>query len=153
MKPSTSLISFITTQVLCILAKAHIDADRAALEAECGGLGVMEWNLDELPQGTNITNLRKCREHPTTIAEQRLYLHKRSCRSKDEDTQYGCADGWCWKTNCDTKKESGHWCWLAYEGGHGDWTSCGHSEDCRWSYDNDNVKCGQGGCSSCRCSC
>lgn len=87
-------------------------------------------------------------------------LEKRACRSRASDTQWGCDKGWCWRTNCgdaehDLKKRgTGQWCWLAYEGGHGGWTPCGRWQDCKWSWDNKNAKCGIGkNCGACGCGC
>ncbi|KAL4868255.1 hypothetical protein BDV12DRAFT_170031 [Aspergillus spectabilis] len=47
------------------LATTDANAEaRAAAEAECGALGVMEFDPADLPEGVLPSDVRKCREHP-----------------------------------------------------------------------------------------
>jgi hypothetical protein len=71
-------------------------------------------------------------------------VHKRSCASR----QYGCEDGYCWQ-KCD--QNSGAWCWLAFNGGNGDWVTCKSDSECKDRHDG-NPSCANpekphGGCS------
>ncbi|KAM0424431.1 hypothetical protein ACHAPT_010352 [Fusarium lateritium] len=72
-------------------AKIYIHPDAAA---ECGELGVMEWELDDLEPGYDITKLRKCREHPVTLLKEKHTLEKRKCYNGPK--QRGCDKGYCW---------------------------------------------------------
>jgi hypothetical protein len=127
MKFSLALLSLAATRALC--SPTASPAELAVIE-ECGELGVMEWNQADLPEGTDISTLRKCKKHPSelgitspqynaTIEESDLTsaakrgeliatdaeLEKRGqCttggRGHGLDYDYGCDNGWCWR-NCD----------------------------------------------------
>ena len=190
MKLLVSLLGLIATPALC----TPIGADRAAVEAECGALGVMEWDLKDLPEGTDTAALRKCKKHPSELGigsplrngaeidenldssvgkkvsleslakrEESLFDKREVCpvgqgRGSGWDYDYGCDNGWCWR-NCNAEINFLYpwngkpWCWLAYEGGWGGWTPCGRWQDCEWSYNNANAKCGKGDCAACGCGC
>ncbi|KAE8153973.1 hypothetical protein BDV25DRAFT_136343 [Aspergillus avenaceus] len=63
---------------------------------------------------------------------------------------YGCSENrWCWK-QCGP---GGKWCWLAKNGGRGEWKSCTSAEDCKPGVDDSD--CGKGGkdCKACGCGC
>ncbi|CAM1508602.1 Fc.00g054500.m01.CDS01 [Cosmosporella sp. VM-42] len=65
MKLSITFTGLIDSQAACILATTiYVHPDAAA---ECGALGVMEWNLGTLPEGTATANLRKCKENPHSL--------------------------------------------------------------------------------------
>ncbi|KAK7192443.1 hypothetical protein DPSP01_009734 [Paraphaeosphaeria sporulosa] len=75
----------------------------------------------------------------------RSELHKRGCAWR----QYGCEKGYCWQ-KCEQSSPGG-WCWLAFNGGNGDWVTCSKDSDCVDRHDN-NPSCGNptrpsGGCS------
>ncbi|KAL2211262.1 hypothetical protein CC79DRAFT_1317417 [Sarocladium strictum] len=192
MKIPTVIIGLLSAQVL----GNPVDGSRVALRGECGELGVMDWDLTVLPEGTDVSVLRRCKEHPSEIGvtshllspeaspedldssygkrevlgtspnEERDLDKRYSCpagsgRGKGQfEYDYGCDKGWCWR-NCDVNVGSPGggeglrkpWCWLAYEGGHGGWTPCGRWQDCEWSYNNKNAKCGKGDCKACGCGC
>ncbi|CAM1508007.1 Fc.00g048550.m01.CDS01 [Cosmosporella sp. VM-42] len=196
MKLLVALLGLIATPALCTPLEADgavIHAERAAIATECGALGVMEWNLEDLPEGTNATALRKCKEHPLSLGissplknpaekaknldssigkevsletpaerDESLIEKRQRCatgggRGHGADYDYGCDNGWCWR-NCNVESsiivlDKKPWCWLAYEGGHGGWTPCGRWQDCEWSYNNKNAKCGKGNCKACGCGC
>ncbi|OQE16690.1 hypothetical protein PENSTE_c023G09629 [Penicillium steckii] len=62
---------------------------------------------------------------------------------------YGCSEkGWCWQ-KC---ANGGEWCWLAHDGGNGDWKSCSSETECSPDNIGDSA-CAQGGCDACGCSC
>uniref|UniRef100_A0A8H7K1K7 Uncharacterized protein n=1 Tax=Bionectria ochroleuca TaxID=29856 RepID=A0A8H7K1K7_BIOOC len=205
MRPSLVLIGLIAAPALC----TPLDADLAAAEAECGPLGVQEWDLNDLPEGTDVNALRKCREHPadldigssledssatpellesstgeefnpdeiledtspresTGLEARQKWSGGEFCpgstgRGTGADYDYGCTKGWCWR-NCNVHLEQvlqpwhhKPWCWLAYNGGNGKWTPCGRWQDCEWSYNNKNAKCGKAqkgkSCKACGCGC
>ncbi|KAH6879553.1 victoriocin [Thelonectria olida] len=66
MKLSIALVGLTATQALCNPASNEASR-RAALEAECGDLGVMKWNPEDLPAGTDISKLPKCKVHPYSL--------------------------------------------------------------------------------------
>ncbi|KAI9172852.1 hypothetical protein HJFPF1_02366 [Paramyrothecium foliicola] len=180
MKFSLSLLGLVAP-ALCSPTVALL-ADRAAVEAECGELGVMDWNLEGPSANTDISALRKCKKHPSELgiaspaynpdieendlesisvrSDIRLFHRQTpSCeeggRGKGHDYDYGCDKGWCWR-NCGGPfglTYNKPWCWLAYEGGKGGWTPCGGWKDCEWSYNNKNAKCAKGNCKACGCGC
>ncbi|UPK95931.1 hypothetical protein LCI18_006866 [Fusarium solani-melongenae] len=150
----------------------------------------MEWKLSDLPEGTKIAALRKCREHPASfgilsslanpgdssedlkrfanhqslVSEGGSLTKRYDCTNgghgRGADYDYGCNGGWCWR-NCDVNVgwpgglagQPKPWCWLAYDGGKGGWTPCGRWQDCEWSYNNKDAKCGKGNCKACGCGC
>lgn len=125
----------------------------AALEAECGALGVMNWDLEDLPADVDRSQLRKCREHPhdMTTLKERGILEKRWCVSHDDG---GCSkSGYCWRA---CKKDNNSpwykWCWLAWTDGRGDWIPCKSNKDC----EPKNIgrgNCAVGDCNACGCDC
>ncbi|KAL1613955.1 hypothetical protein SLS54_010165 [Diplodia seriata] len=133
--------------------------------AECGSLGVM--SLDNLPEGVDPADVRKCADHPLgsdpSMGESSVApvvdesdgiaadanndtspnLQARACWFGA--ARYGCTDGYCWKT-CGS---GGKWCWTAKKGGIGEWYTCGNYRDCKEKW-----ACGKGrDCDSCGCSC
>lgn len=147
---------------------------RAALEAECGELGVME-----VPDGMLESEVRHCASHPSALdpslmpdfaalAEKEAQLAGVGRRSKHGRTssadrattdifgrstqacwygsdQYGCKDNSCW-TTCGSY---GQWCWRAEGNGSGPWIKC--SVDAQCSFDIGS--CSTGSCAACGCSC
>ncbi|KAK3202524.1 hypothetical protein GRF29_161g1419466 [Pseudopithomyces chartarum] len=78
------------------LAMHYTYAQSAALsaEAQCGELGVFEYNVSDLPEGITPSKVRTCREHPRSLLEKRSVLEKRECLKPDDD-RIGCSkDGW-----------------------------------------------------------
>lgn len=70
----------------------------------------------------------------------------------------GCSkSGFCWKT-CPGSR-AGTWCWLAWDGGNGDWLSCKGDPNAgqryceRMAADTSQFKCGRGSCNACGCKC
>lgn len=63
MKLSLALLGLTATQTLC--TPTTVQPGRAAVQAECGALGVMEWN--DLPENTDRTALRNCKKHPSEL--------------------------------------------------------------------------------------
>jgi hypothetical protein len=183
MKFLSVLFALAATRALCspTASPAEFTAE------ECGELGVMDWDPANLPEGTDVSALRKCKKHPAELGvasslydpstetdlissvkrgelvEEAAGLDKREIcleggRGMGFDYDYGCDKGWCWR-NCNGPFVSTNpaapkpWCWLAYEGGNGGWTPCGRWQDCEWSYNNKNAKCGKGDCKACGCGC
>lgn len=127
MKFQVALLSLVATGAFC--SPTASSAELATTE-ECGELGVMEWNQAELPEGTDVSTLRKCKKHPSelgitsplydaSVGEVNLTspakrgeliakaaeIEKRGdCatggRGTGFDYDYGCDNGWCWR-NCD----------------------------------------------------
>ncbi|KAB2571286.1 hypothetical protein DBV05_g10042 [Lasiodiplodia theobromae] len=136
--------------------------------AECGSLGVM--SLEDVPEDALAGEVRKCADHPlgnnrpfggtslaplddsddfddsddsgnsTDVSADASGLQARDCWYGSE---YGCTDGYCWKTCGD----GGRWCWTANNGGNGPWRTCASWRDCKKKFD-----CGKN-CKSCGCSC
>lgn len=137
---------FIAYQAVGVLSMPSL---KSLAEEECGVLGVMEWNWEELPADVDRSNLRKCKEHPielTTPNKRDTSLTERACLPDPTAEYQGCDNGYCW-SSC---QGGGKWCWLAYNGGYGDWVKCnGDPGSCF------NIKygCGHGSCSACGCSC
>ncbi|KAF3310803.1 hypothetical protein TWF173_009160 [Orbilia oligospora] len=141
--------------------------------AECGSLGVLEIDLNDLPAGVDPSALRKCAGHPlghtrdlkkTTYTPltpeeieraQNVELDARSVipalsgRAANAcwfGASSGCTDGYCWKS-CGN---NGEWCWTAANGGSGNWLQCNSANQC-----GTGEACGKG-CKkskSCGCSC
>src|SRR5947207_513870 len=65
MKPTTflSFIGLLATSAIASPASAEAAAE-AALAAECGSLGVMKYDMAELPEGVDPSGIRRCAEHP-----------------------------------------------------------------------------------------
>ncbi|KAH7469653.1 hypothetical protein IWW34DRAFT_738948 [Fusarium oxysporum f. sp. albedinis] len=126
--------------------------------AECGALGVAEWDLDTLPAGMDVSELRKCKEHPLSVkihsrnpdSTKVKVLEKRKCTSSKWKPKAGCDKHWCWQ-NCGSAKEVewGFWCWSAHKDGKGAWMSCSNDSDCP----TDDKFCGKGDCQQCGCGC
>lgn len=79
---------------------------------------------------------------PNRLNAQNSDLLKRSCAVRS----YGCEKGYCWR-KCDEK--TGAWCWLAFNGGQGNWVTCKNDVECAI---NPEKSCAsrdkpQGGCS------
>ncbi|KAI0147312.1 hypothetical protein GGR57DRAFT_515861 [Xylariaceae sp. FL1272] len=118
----------------------------------CGILGVMNFNLADLPANINQSAICQCAEQPLRVTSLRddgddhSLLAKRYCY---KDSRFGCTNGWCWKTCVpDSGSWDGEWCWTAKNGGMGDWETCSTNTDC-----SDDMACGEGGCADCGCSC
>jgi hypothetical protein len=62
------------------------------------------------------------RVHPLEQPFKIKNVHARACASRP----YGCENGYCW----DKCSADGSWCWLAYNGGYGDWITCRADKDC-----------------------
>ncbi|KAH7112208.1 hypothetical protein B0J11DRAFT_447101 [Dendryphion nanum] len=137
-------MKFTTTVILLATRMAQVYSVSLA-EAQCGSLGVMNVNPTDLPEGVKLSDVRTCLDHPDNLDRSQT-LAKRACEPKG--LGYGCnKNGWCWRRCGDTKK--GEWCWLAHNGGYGNWMSCGSDEECKT-----NGACGRGdGCKKCGCNC
>ncbi|KAI1022324.1 hypothetical protein LB505_007351 [Fusarium chuoi] len=78
----------------------HAPAPNAA--AECGALGVVEWDLDALPAGMEVSELRKCKEHTLSLkihsrnpdSTKVNVLEKRKCTSSIHKPKFGCDKHW-----------------------------------------------------------
>ncbi|CCT74733.1 uncharacterized protein FFUJ_10798 [Fusarium fujikuroi IMI 58289] len=153
MKFTTTLFGLFASQALAV---NMYSAPNAA--AECGALGVAEWDLDALPAGTEVSELRKCKEHPLSLkihsrnpdSTKVNVLEKRKCTSSIHKPKFGCDKHWCWQ-NCGSRKEEewGAWCWSAHKDGTGDWMSCFTASDCP----SDDKYCAKGDCKQCGCGC
>ncbi|EUC33609.1 hypothetical protein COCVIDRAFT_23019 [Bipolaris victoriae FI3] len=125
MKLLSILLGLAATGALC---SPTAEAVEATVE-DCGELGVMEWDPATLPEGTDISALRKCKKHPSELGiasplydpasetevtnsskrgdllDEVAAIAKRGVCSKGGrgsgyDYDYGCDKGWCWR-NCD----------------------------------------------------
>ncbi|KAI1460256.1 hypothetical protein F4805DRAFT_454683 [Annulohypoxylon moriforme] len=126
-----------------------------AAASECGDLGVMEYDEAQLPRGMTSSDVRKCAKHPLgnsrvkgegSLApedgtDDAATLQARECYY---DAQYGCTDGYCWKS-CG---QPGQWCWAAQGDGTGPWVQCASYKDCGTQF-----ACGKGCGEKCGCSC
>lgn len=159
MKLSTAFISLIAYQAAGIFAT---QSDLSA-EAECGALGVMEYNVEDLAPGVQPSDVRPCKEHPLSFLkrdgeEHALVPRRGGFRGKGggkgkgkggscyQGPAYGCDNGYCY-SSC----KSG-WCWMAARGGHGMWMVCKKNEHCNPKYLK-GAGCGQGDCKACGCGC
>ena len=145
MQLTATFLAILASQALSIHMWSHPDA-----EAECGALGVMEWDLDALQGDYDLPQLRKCREHPLSENihsrdedDGLNYLMKRKCVS-NSTRGAACSDGWCWST---CRGATGSWCWLAKNNGTGAWQKC--SSGCKAR----GLGCGKGNCKACGCGC
>ncbi|KAF9769774.1 hypothetical protein IL306_012736 [Fusarium sp. DS 682] len=153
MKFTTTLFGLFSSQALAV---KMYSAPNAA--AECGALGVAEWDLDALPADTDVSQLRPCKEHPLSInihsrnpdSTKVNLLEKRKCTSSIGKAKVGCYKHWCWQ-NCGSRKEEewGAWCWSAFQNGNGHWMPCSTAGDCP----TDDNACGKGDCKQCGCGC
>ncbi|KAL6815292.1 hypothetical protein GGI42DRAFT_362700 [Trichoderma sp. SZMC 28013] len=132
----------------------------------CGDLEVMKMDVNQLPPGISLDDVRMCEEHPLnqddidildgaslasadisqsggTSALPLYFGIKRACYYA---APYGCTRGYCWKA-CD---DDGKWCWTASQGGYGAWATCKTFEDC--GLDDDDFGCGKR-CQRCGCGC
>ncbi|KAI1064152.1 hypothetical protein LB506_007737 [Fusarium annulatum] len=143
MKFTTTLFGLFASRALAV---NMYSAPNAA--AECGALGVAEWDLDALPAGTKVSELRKCNRNPDSTKVN--VLEKRKCTSSIHKPKFGCDKHWCWQ-NCGSRKEEewGAWCWSAHKDGTGDWMSCSTASDCP----SDDKYCAKGDCKQCGCGC
>ncbi|KAL4875536.1 hypothetical protein BJY04DRAFT_201586 [Aspergillus karnatakaensis] len=65
MKITTSLLLGISiTTALAAIHPAPGSAAEAEAKAQCGALGVMYFNSDDLPEGVTPDDVRMCRDHP-----------------------------------------------------------------------------------------
>ncbi|EPS45141.1 hypothetical protein H072_924 [Dactylellina haptotyla CBS 200.50] len=169
----------ITTATLFAVAQATavFGAAGSSTAAECGTLGVFSVSAEDLPEGVQLTDVRKCADHPlgrhrdlknASLAPMNAEFIKRSQNNPEitADTviatlfgrkaskcyygaPYGCTDSYCWKS-CGA---NGEWCWTASSGGLGQWKACSSFRDCS---DSPGFACGAG-CSgkskACGCSC
>lgn len=117
------LLSLAATRALCSPTATTTETTTE----ECGELGVMEWDQANLPEGTDVSALRKCKKHPAELGiVSSLYnpdeeadttsstkqedpievasiakrgLCPKGGRGTGWDYDYGCDKGWCWR-NC-----------------------------------------------------
>ncbi|EXL45615.1 hypothetical protein FOCG_12992 [Fusarium oxysporum f. sp. radicis-lycopersici 26381] len=135
MKFTATLFGLFAAQALAV---NMYSAPNAA--AECGALGVAEWDLDTLPAGMDVSELRKCKEHPLSVkihsrnpdSTKVKVLEKRKCTSSNAK-----------------EVEWGFWCWSAHKDGKGAWMSCSNDSDCP----TDDKFCGKGDSQQCGCGC
>lgn len=149
MKLSATFLALMACQAVGVFSIPS-DADAA----QCGALGVMDWNQADIPENVSRDELRKCREHPTDAKhlEARKGFKpkpkpKKGGGSCVDKGSWGCHDGYCWE-EC----HGGKWCWLAYTDGRGDWISCKKKSDCTGKHMS-RAKCGVGSCKACGCGC
>ena len=142
----SNLVALVASQALCVLAAS----DRADREAQCGALGVMEVDVNNLPAGVDPNEIRTCLEHPKSLLDvEERGLEKRKCEQFPSGPH--CSkSGWCY-VNCGDPAV-GKWCWLAANGGFGAWSGCGNDHDCVLAMDV-NALCGAGKCDACGCGC
>jgi hypothetical protein len=164
MKASTffSIIGALAASVMASPASME-----AALEQECGNLGVMKLETSQM-EGVDPTNIRHCLEHPLGMKAPSFDLEDRGmtdvhARENEGDQSAelvdlstracytglspgGCYQGYCWK-KCDLA-QLGYWCWTASNGGAGNWHTCTSDLECLIT-----EACGAGNCGSCGCSC
>ncbi|KAH6951547.1 hypothetical protein HG530_015107 [Fusarium avenaceum] len=152
MKFTTAIFGLFASQAVAVNMYSAPNA-----KAKCGALGVMEWDLDTLPAGTDVKDLRVCREHPLSInihsrnpAGKPSKLTKRKCTSSVGKPKAGCDKKWCWQ-NCGSKKEEewGAWCWTSKNDGRGEFWGCTKDSDCP----TDDKYCTKGDCKQCGCGC
>ncbi|KAG7097997.1 hypothetical protein E1B28_005305 [Marasmius oreades] len=130
---------------------AQVNVPSAADIAECGELGVLTYNLTDLPEGVDPRSVRKCAGHPLQRITPEIaardgapavsIMGKRDCWF---GSPFGCTNNYYWKT-CGS---NGEWCWTARDGGFGAWAGCSTFQDC-----SIDIDCGQGDCGQCGCSC
>ncbi|KAM5349924.1 hypothetical protein ACJ41O_006429 [Fusarium nematophilum] len=138
---------------LCVLS---MPANNAA--AECGDLGVMDWSQEDLPDYVDRNDLRKCKEHPATLAglvslnKKDNTLQERKCEPPGSREKWGCdtETGYCWM-NCG-KVDKGEWCWEAFNYGRGRWSKCEKDNDCFFNTER-GARCSIGNCVGCGCGC
>ncbi|KAL5340990.1 hypothetical protein BJX70DRAFT_360079 [Aspergillus crustosus] len=58
------LLGIAATTALAAIQPAPGSAAEAEAKAECGKLGVMYFDPDDLPDGVTPADVRKCRDHP-----------------------------------------------------------------------------------------
>ena len=129
---------------------------RAALEKECGSLGIMD-----VPSGNLESEVRHCANHPLGRDPNFEAMLSGSSAMRNEHAPanilareksvcseivapFGCDRGYCWK-QCGS---FGQWCWSAHGDGYGPWAMCHHGKDCSYK----SLVCGasdrkDGGCS------
>ncbi|KAH6889919.1 hypothetical protein B0T10DRAFT_487088 [Thelonectria olida] len=159
MKLGATFVSLVASQAVCILAAPSAEApaaDTTSLEAECGALGVMNWDLDSLPDNVDRSQLRKCKEHPEdhTSPYVKRDLFKRKKGSCVHETDHGCGNGgYCWRSCKATHNFSQrfHWCWQAWNKGYGDWVKCKSADDCNAAFFKGGTCSHKGDCDACGC--
>ncbi|KAF5177532.1 hypothetical protein FRX31_032882 [Thalictrum thalictroides] len=159
------IILFIAVQLAGIFAAAISNS-----AAECGSLAVM--STKHLPASINAADVRKCADHP--LGHKRSGVQSLAPMSNDDlivaaanvnllasgevqadacyyDAPYGCSNGYCWK-DCGPAGR-GQWCWLAANGGAGDWTKCSTYDQCRVVPGADCGRNCKQGSNACGCNC
>ncbi|KAI1379484.1 hypothetical protein F4677DRAFT_464780 [Hypoxylon crocopeplum] len=155
-------ILLLATHAACLFGAGAADQ---ATTKQCGDLGVLQIDQTNLPEGVNLSEVRKCTNHPlkshsrvkgrgslapmgaagvlegTGYDNATSLIQPRDCRY---DAPFGCADGYCWKS-CGNP---GEWCWTARNQGLGAWYTCNPYQDCG----SDTYDCGRN-CDKCGCSC
>ncbi|KAJ7765824.1 hypothetical protein DFH07DRAFT_1014232 [Mycena maculata] len=134
-----SMTTILTALCVTRVASALSDARAADAAAECGDLGAMTVNPDELPKDVQPTDVRKCADHPLghvhpddeSLAPMNETL--KGVKSPVGDAcyygaPYGCSGGYCWEA-CGVAGD-GQWCWMASKGGWGSWDTCETYADC-----------------------
>lgn len=172
MKTAT-LLALLASQTIGVFSMPanSASADEAALEAECGGLGVYQPDLSDVPKDFDYNAIRKCAGHPTSLQKSQLDIdgaaNNEGKRNESPDSltkrgtcwygdKWGCSEsGWCWK-RCDGN--SGKWCWTAWNYGKGDWVPCvkGQSDNMCEMFKGTVKDCGKkgnGDCPDCGCKC
>ncbi|KAJ8095426.1 hypothetical protein PM082_023196 [Marasmius tenuissimus] len=156
----------IVIQIASIHSVAVSSADATA--QECGSLGVLNVDLNNLPEGMTPSDVRKCADHPigskprqnaqsesvapmdrpkSELTDRSDIIEGGAAQVCDVFDPYGCSSGYCWKA-CGALG-SGDWCWTAGGDGSGPWMTCSKSSDC-----DRNAACGKGdNCSTCGCRC
>jgi hypothetical protein len=79
--------------------------------AECGVLGVMNWDSYPIPASIDRSKLRKCREDPLggrSLNKKESMLEKRACYPYTSGT---CDNGYCWQS-CGRNggNDADYWC-------------------------------------------
>ncbi|OAL06722.1 hypothetical protein IQ06DRAFT_263048 [Phaeosphaeriaceae sp. SRC1lsM3a] len=156
-----------------------VPENRAALEAECGDLGVLE-----VPEGMDASHVRHCAGHPNgrndwvanidTVTDDTITTNDNTKNADDKRDPFpgissastpskifGRAAQKCWngaeKYGCSKNGwcwsnciRGRMWCWMSHDNGWGKWMKCSKKEDCG-SYKGGS--CSRCSAPDCGCSC
>ncbi|KAF5180909.1 kinase domain protein [Thalictrum thalictroides] len=171
MKLNIISILFIAVHLVGVFAASDISNSAAEY---CGSLGVT--STEDLPASINAADVRICADHP--LGHKRSGVQSLAPMSNADltaaaannannflafrgihldacffEAPFGCSNGFCWRV-CGPAG-SGQWCWIASNGGAGDWTKCSSYLDCR-DKNAPSFDCGRNckqGSKACGCSC
>ena len=153
MKLSTSAFSLISLHIIGISS--------VPVKEECGDLGVMDFDVKDLPEGVKPEDVRKCRDHPNSLSSPNNHTNILAQSSRNScyfgKQAIGCSNLYCWakcSSNGQSVDDKGEWCWLAGGGGFGPWQGCQTDLDCLKT--QDSTGCGVETwwpCPACGCGC